>query len=325
MKQGGSSKKHSSELTRICYILISELNSNRDDHIQHPYIKLDDISKRFNLKENDAKRVLSIISLLATSDYAPIIPFADNYNTPYLQLSSYVEYEGHPTRLNYNESLALLYALKQAGFNEDKVISKLDTLLILDKDSREDIVKQLASMQNDRLSETLTKCSVSCVSKTRISFDYQSNSDMSPRLRTVDPLYVYFKDEYWYLSAWDISSDLQKTYKVDKIENLKLVGKQDKHNNIQYVDDFSFKNDELVELTFTDTTYLKSLDWYGLDIVNSTDTQVKGVIPWSGSMWLPKQIAATANTVTANNKQVMDLSESWKKQQLETYLNLFKN
>lgn len=322
MKQGSSSKKHASELTKVCSILLGELSNDEASLTSHSIIKLSDIENRFNLKEKDARRVLHIISQFSSSEFNTTIPFIDSSDSNELRLSPYSKYKGQQTRLNKSESIALVYALTQAGFDDENIFNILDGLLVYDNDARNEIKQYLIDNQIDTLNSSLTQSCFCCLLNRRMYFSYQSNNANKPKYRTVDPLYIYFKEGYWYLSAWDITANFQKTYKIDKISDIQQMDGFETHEGITYDHDFSFMNSDKVELTFTNKNYFNALDWYGLEVTEKTDEYIKGLIPWSGDDWLPKQIAATANTVTANNEKVMQRASEIKAEELNTYMKL---
>ena len=322
MKQGSSSKKHASELTRVCSILLGELSNGKASLTSHSIITLADIENRFNLKEKDAKRVLHIISQFSSSEFDTSIPFIDSSDSTELRLSPYSNFRGHQTRLNKNESIALAYALTQAGFNDEDIFDLLDGLLVYNDKARNEIKQYLIDNQIDSLNSSLTQSCFCCLLNRRMYFSYQSNNDKKAKYRTVDPLYIYFKEGYWYLSAWDIKADFQKTYKIDKISDIQQMDGYENHESATYDHDFSFMNSDKVELTFTNKNYFIALDWYGIEVTEKTEEYIKGLIPWSGDDWLPKQIAATANTVTANNENVMKRVSEIKAEQLNIYIKL---
>ena len=325
MKQGSSAKKHSSELTRVCSILLGELSNDRPSLTSHSQIRLTDIENRFNLKEKEAERVLYILSQFSASEFGTSIPFMNSSDSSVLRLSPNSNYKGHQTRLTKSESIALSYALTQAGFTEEDIFDKLDGLLIYDDKAREEIKQYLIDTQIDSLNTSLTQSCFCCLLNRRMYFSYQSNNAKKSKYRTVDPLYIYFKDGYWYLSAWDIKADTQKTYKIDKISDIQQMSGYESHESAVYDHDFSFMNNEKVELTFTNKSYFVALDWYGLEVIEETEDFIKGLIPWSGDDWLPKQIAATANTVTANNEKVMQMVSEIKAEQLSIYMKLIES
>jgi proteasome accessory factor C len=55
-----------------------------------------------------------------------------------------------------------------------------------------------------------------------VEIEYQKETESTPTLRTIEPYQLERKLPYWYVHAWDPSSDSEKSFRIDRMRSAKL-------------------------------------------------------------------------------------------------------
>jgi proteasome accessory factor C len=56
-----------------------------------------------------------------------------------------------------------------------------------------------------------------------VEIEYQKETESTPTLRTIEPYQLERKLPYWYVHAWDPSSDSEKSFRIDRMRSAKLT------------------------------------------------------------------------------------------------------
>jgi predicted DNA-binding transcriptional regulator YafY len=133
--------------------------------------------------------------------------------------------------LNTEETLAMTLAIQSAGDTEvgktaQSAWTKLHYAVIngVEKHIQSDLPSRLSSNASESLPiDQLTVICNALLDSKRLRVLYQGLNDAQPRWRTVEPRRQFFQDR-WYLSCWDLETDLLKTFRLDRISEIQETG-----------------------------------------------------------------------------------------------------
>ena len=151
----------------------------------------------------------------------------------------------------------------------------------------------------------------------RCRISYRSMDDARPRERLVDPLRITTNGDQTYLIAWDIAVDEQRTYRMDKIEELALT----EDSVVPHAPDVASLHDSLARTQRSAKLLMpfdmaEHLDWAGITLIERSGADMATVTVHYGSeRWLLSQIIAAGGAIRilddpALSKRLCDMAKT---------------
>ncbi len=300
--QKNSLSKHAEEpLLKLCYLTLLALSGEEAKEISYH-----SLSKRFFIEGKTARRIIAILENFVSEDI--------NENIA-IEGSSYNDIRRNPhadafylpaLRLTHRETNALINALISTGLeNNDAIISKLQKFAPKDTDINEIFRQNYTADHTTHHQVSPWMIVVCCLSKNRFEFLYNKN-DGQVQKYTVDPLYVIYQEDRWYMSAWDTDADMQKYFVLSKMSNLKQAGQKAFDHDYTYVNSFIFEGDTHAKVTFEKIDYYNIIGHSAFKDIdyNTKKKNVEVTVNTTNPEWIAKQIAAGGGLVHTDNELV---------------------
>lgn len=125
----------------------------------------------------------------------------------------------------------------------------------------------------------------------RIDMGYRSAGDTGARVRTVDPLYIDVAGDSAYLIAWDVSQDIQKRYRLDRVCSVAFTDDSVAHH--AYVRETPAESigkiGSRARLRFSNQAAFTRCDWAGIDregAQTNDDRSVTANVSYTDREWL---------------------------------------
>lgn len=286
MARSGPGRRGGTDAARFLVALVGGLEKPGDT------LRVDVIAKRFSISEKDARKYLEIIEQAYVDDgqYLPVYVEDDGIT---------LQYEfglaGRPIRLTSSEAAALIAAMETADVPDDSAIRAVVENSFVRPTMDVDEVERTLSSAFDAAEGPLAMCVAALVEGTRISFFYHGSSGERMR-RTVDPLHVHQSEGLWYLDAFDLDRAAERTFRIDKMEELEQVGPAEQHP-------LGRSENRMVELVFSDPEYFKLLDWPQARVVDE-GAELRVSLPYFEGDWLVRRMTACAGTVRSDDEEL---------------------
>lgn len=216
-----------------------------------------------------------------------------------------------PLRLSAAEGAVLNHELESLGI-EPQAAARIRSALL---------PEELG--YNQRVFDTVNRGShwqqLSCAIQdgVRCRISYRSMDDARPRERLVDPLRIATHGDQTYLIAWDIEVDGQRSYRMDKIEDLSLTEDSvERHTPSAASLHDSLSQAEQGTRLLMPLDMAERLGWAGIMSIEPNGTGAATVIVrYSSERWLFSQVIAAGGAIRilddpALSKRLCDMAKT---------------
>ena len=293
-----AAKKHAgrrgaTELSRELLNILFSLSEPGD------FASQEAIQKRLGCDQGHAEKLIAMLECVS-GDPSGITAYEDEDGLAIGMDGAH----GRALRLTKSETRALLDALRKVGTAQsDELRAELEGCLAdgaLDQPFVER-VPSAAGGEND--AEAYAICSKAMATLQDVEFVYR-RPNREPELRRVRPWKPPLSGEASYVHGWDLDKHVERTFRIDRMSNVKLVPRTDE----EVYDVAPDSDTRIIELAFREKRFLKLFDWPELVIHSTNDEgEAVGTLPYYGDMWLPRQIAGCGGAVVAHDEQVAAL------------------
>lgn len=267
-------------------------------------LDVDTVSRRLGVDGVTAEKLIGLLATAkgANDDYLPLYSEDETMKTGIGLASSSSGYMS-AMRLTGPELNALFLALDTIGVSaDDPLRKKLERASKTDGSlppSETELSKTLSTAYASPSGNVLWTISQALVQPCDLLFSYQGSFDEVPLQRRVMPRRIHHDDRLWYLEAYDLDRMGERTFRIDRMSRVTTEPKQMKQPPAENVR----SNRRQVTLHFVDRTYLTSLDWPGLQVLQEDDKGITAVLPYyeDTSTWLVRRIASCAGNVTTTD------------------------
>ncbi|WP_298578553.1 YafY family protein [uncultured Olegusella sp.] len=260
------------------------------------------VASRLGLSIAQTQTLLKLLMLAGGENSQTILPLLST-KTGEIELFSPLSgaVHGRPLRLTHQEAQALDAAFELIGLSGQDFIRKEITKAYYPKGSAQTSSAPTTVPLKEDFSERLDAISEAIVAQVALEFDYQaiSGSAATHSTRHVGPLALRYKQQRWYLDAFDLDKAAERSFRVDRMSMpVTTEGSWDK--NI-----IPKTAPQQVELVFNDQNCLDLFSWPGLKIKSRRGSRIRASIPWyKNSNWLPRRLLACKNQVKTDNAQL---------------------
>ena len=244
-----------------------------------------------------AERLIELVLTATIGDDARL-PLVEEGGGVTLLLSEGVR--GRRLRLTRSETVALVAALHELGVDEvDPLLGRLRSSLdegALDPRLVRDALTAGAAAG---AATELGTCAAALAQGRELSFLYRKAGAAVGERRQVRPVGLRHEDSAWYLDAHDVARDDERTFRVDRMSETRLLGRSEP------LPTRCHERAREVELLFSDARYLRLLPWHRLRVEEADEQgRIRAHTPYYGGDWLPRMVAACAGTVTTSDPEV---------------------
>lgn len=259
------------------------------------------VAARLGIDRARAEELLSLV-LTSSSTSAAQLPLGLSEDESELVLCFSRGSRGRPLRLTVGESRALAEALDVLGFAADDplradLVAAFWPDALTEDEARRRIEPVLAGEANERLEA----CSRALTEEACLSFSYRGSADAQGQLRTVLPLSLRHEGERWYLDAHDLGRQALRSFRIDRMEDVRVTGGKRRLPQIPADADGT----RTVLLRFHDAHLVKLLEWPHLKVLHDGsrkgEDEVVASIPYYGGPWLARRLASGGGTVTTDD------------------------
>ena len=250
----------------------------------------DDICSRFDITGASLNEIINIVSTLADRESGARIICECHDDRIILTGDA-----GRvlPLRLSAAEGAVLNHELESLGI-EPRTAARIRHALL---------PEELG--YNQRIVDTVVHGShwqqLSCAIRdgVRCRITYRSMDDAQPRERLIDPLRIATHGDQTYLIAWDIEVDGQRSYRMDKIEDLSLTEDSvERHTPSAASLHDSLSQAEQSAKLLMPLDMAERLDWAGIMSIESNGAGAATVIVrYSSERWLLSQVIAAGGAI----------------------------
>ncbi len=299
MKKNNLSKHAGEPLVKLCYLTLLLLSG--DTNIELNY---HNIADRFFIDTKTARRIIALLENFVCEDINTHIA---------LEGSSYDSIRRNPhseiytlpqLRLTQSEIQAFLSALISTGLeNNNYILKKLEAVAPVDSDIDEILSQNYTADHTSHHAITPWMITICCLSHQRFTFDYR-RKDGSLKTYIVDPLYPMYKEERWYLNAWDIEDNIQKYFLLSKMKKLAPADCSAEEHQYVKLNSFTFDGEETSVVRFENPTYFDIIGHAGFSDIKRDETSVEVSHTCSQPDWIAKQVAAGNGQIICENEIV---------------------
>lgn len=216
-----------------------------------------------------------------------------------------------PLRLSAAEGAVLNHELESLGI-EPQAAARIQRALL---------PKELSCCQHvfDTVAHGSHWQQLSCAIRdgVRCRISYRSMDDTQARERLVDPLRITTNGDQTYLVAWDVAVDEQRTYRMDKIEDLVLTD----DSVVRHIPEPATLHDSLAQAERSAKLLMpralaERLDWPGIMSIepNGADSSTVNV-RYGSERWLLSQVIAAGGAIRilddpALSERLCDMAKS---------------
>ena len=221
---------------------------------------------------------------------------------------------GRRLRLTQAETLALVAALERLGVPDDDPLRTTLEESLSSEPVSEELVRRLMAGRSGTgpLAAALSCCARAIASRREVLFLYRKSGEKDAERRRVVPTALRTEDDAWFLDAFDLVRDGERTFRLDRMEGVSLGDHPEAPQS-----EARGPSARPVNVTFDDASYLDLLPWHDLQIVSApAEGPIQARIPYYGGMWLPRMIAACAGTARCDDPEVTNLVKAYAREQL---------
>ena len=195
--------------------------------VRHPGSKLEDLSRLFDVDEEDLAADLNLLFVTGLPPYGPgdLVEVEMEQGRVWISMADYF---ARPVRLTPTEALTLylkgMALLGSEGLAEaDALRSALEKLRThLDLGKLEVEVREASGGQAATL-ETVRRA---VEASERVEIDHYSAARDEVVTRRVDPEHVFSTLGNWYVVAWDHVADAERMFRVDRMRGIRPTGER---------------------------------------------------------------------------------------------------
>ena len=268
----------------------------------------DDICSRFDITGASLNEIINIVSTLADRESGARIICECHDDRIILTGDA-----GRvlPLRLSAAEGAVLNHELESLGIESQAAARIRHALLPEEHGYNQRVVDTVAHGSHWQQLSCAIRDGVRC----RIT--YRSMDDAQPRERLIDPLRIATHGDQTYLIAWDIEVDGQRSYRMDKIEDLSLTEDSvERHTPSAASLHDSLSQAEQSTKLLMPLDMAERLDWAGIISIDPTGADMATVTVCYGSeRWLFSQVIAADGAIRilddpALSKRLCDMAKT---------------
>lgn len=204
---------------------------------------------------------------------------------------------GRRLRLTRSETVAVAAALKRLGVPEaDPLRAKIDSSLADGALDQQVVERAMAPSAHEAQADALRICAQARTQGRELAFDYRKLSGSAAEKRRVMARALRYESDAWYLDAWDLDRDGERTFRVDRMGALELGERREARARLEAAP----ADTRLVDVTFTEPSYLDLLGLRAHLLHAQADEKgtVHAKVAYYGGDWLVRMLAACGNSVT---------------------------
>lgn len=202
-----------------------------------------------------------------------------------------------PVRLTAAEAAALLTALGSCGIDAQSPLAKR---LAETAGARLDLEELARSVRTAGLpggiAHTNALLAAAAGGRRVVRLRYAGAGDVTDSLRTVHPLLVFLSRGMWYLRAFDVDRDAERTFRIDRVSDVEVTGAVfEPAAEAASITDATPELDSMprAEIVFArDAPDLNPRDWPGAGFERLADGRVRASVPFAGTAWLARKVAS---------------------------------
>jgi proteasome accessory factor C len=197
--------------------------------VRHPGVSVAEATRLFNISEKQLLADLNLLFVSGLPPYGPgdLIEVDIDEGRIWVRLADYFS---RPLRLTRREALALYLRGKELlgapGLPEAPALqSALDKLQDhLDPELLGEASGRVEAAEGGRPADTLERIRRAVSELEGLEIDYYSGSRDETSVRRIDPEEVFSALGNWYVVAWDHSVDDERTFRADRIKEIRETG-----------------------------------------------------------------------------------------------------
>ncbi|MGN0076190.1 MAG: helix-turn-helix transcriptional regulator [Parafannyhessea sp.] len=258
------------------------------------------VAQRLGCSLDHAKHLLSMLAD-ASDDKSlyrlPLLP-ADDMSETVLMFRTLV---GKPLRLTRTESAALISALGHAGVTpDDPLFAKLARGLVA-RPLQDDLPRDVSPKSGvaDSEAEALRTCSQAIARNQDLCFDYTSSLSNQASRRMVMPHGVDHDNGSWYLEAFDLSRNGARTFRLDRMSNLRPVREDARIDPPSLAPEASAPRQ--VTFVLLDPSLADTFHWNKTSFTALPSGHVLARCAYFGGNWLLRRLSACGNAIAISD------------------------
>ncbi len=269
-------------------------------------IPLDELAKSLGVKPAQLANDLETLSMCGVAPYTPdqlVEVFVDD---GFVEVYAPLPAVTAPVRLSPGEARGLAAALAAAGFTaDDPLVSRLlaASSAGFDAERLEHTLRGAIATHDSGIFQTLASAAGS---REVVALGYQSEGAAEPTERVVEPAALFAERGAWYLSAWCRTAGAMRTFRVDRIraasgngERFSAGGREDEAGG-GALRAFAPEGLPVATVRFSAGEAFLAREWPGGRIVaEEPDGAVIAEVPFAGTNWLARRVAARLGRVEA--------------------------
>lgn len=262
----------------------------------------DAVSSRLGVSAERASALIELVFTAAGADGArlPLVEETDGVTLAFSQ-----GMRGRRLRLTRSETVALAAALESLGVpTDDPLRARLEQSSSAEPVS-EQLVERLVGGDAAACSPVIEACADALARRSDLAFAYQKVESTEPaEERLVSPTRLHLEDGTWYLDAFDLHRQGERTFRIDRMAHPELRPHAKRAGRPE-----PQRAQRLVRLTFADERYLSLLPWHDLRGAGH-DPQSGAALfdtPFYGGAWLARMVAACGGTCTTTDPELAAL------------------
>lgn len=297
-KSQRSGRKKNNERIRELVAILGSLSRTGDS------VSVDAIATRMGLSSQEARDLMNIVCDARGEETEGLLISCNDDETEYtLQFPGT---RGRPIRLTPAETIAVSHALDLAGVEPDDAIRERVRAAYSSPEVMEDEVRRALGSTADDLGP-LYLCARSQAEGCSLIFDYNGLKDSEARPRRGVLRSLHTTDGHWYASMLDLDLGESRTFRVDRMENVRMGGPHALPKTVIQ------GKTQRVRITFLDRSYYRLFDWPGLRVLEDTTNGLVCDIPYYGeySTWLLRRICAGKGCIIVDDEQLMSRAREY--------------
>lgn len=275
-------------LTRVLSVM-RELTPNTT-------IPIAELSERTGLSPQTLAKELTVLSLCSGDPRDPLsfIPvLVDGASVDVFGQMPALE---RPIRLTYAEVAALIAALEIAGVPPADPLFATLTSASSPNAPIEDVERMVmaSSAASPDFAEVLRRVSLGIESSRVLELEYQGAGSDVPQKRAVEPVGTLRDRDTWYLRAWCRNAEAERTFRFDRICDIRVTGELFALRSVTPVDSpLTTEGLPVARLRLAPGLELAAAEWPGLQVLTqNADGSSLAEVPFAGHAWLARQVVA---------------------------------
>lgn len=264
-------------------------------------VTLDAIASRLGIGIDEAASMMDIVCQASGEEMGGLLVSANEQFTEFTL--EYPDIHGMPLRLTQSETIALVHALDVTGIpKDDPIRSRVLRAYSSPGIDDDEVRKTLGASRTPELGDTLKICAHARAASRMVDFLYCGLADNAPRERCALIRNLRLEHDRWYVDAYDLDVLEERVFRLDRMRSATLGPRGRLPEK-----DTASSAARLVQVTFSDPSYVTLFDWPGLRITQTTPDCVEGTLPYyeHGGDWLLRRIAACGGTLQVHDEDIM--------------------